>query len=153
MFNMIIQAEGSIQNIMSIPENIRYRYKTAREIDQRILLKHTSVRTPFVSQSQSHNTYEEDVTLENFLTNQMYAWKLGCTTGAYYTHTKPASGAIQSAPKSKEKLSTDIIVEPDQVVDLGADTMINTSDTQMCWRPSDFELSEDEMSICTSCST
>jgi ribonucleoside-diphosphate reductase alpha chain len=148
MLNMIIQAEGSIQNIMSIPEDIRNRYKTAREIDPRILIKHTAVRTPFVSQSQSHNVNLDEVTLENFLTVQMYAWELGCTTGAYYTHTKPASGAIQSAPKPDVDAPKPDVDAPKPDVDTDD---VDISNQQMCWAPESFDLGDDGQ--CTSCST
>lgn len=155
----IIEGSGSIQDIVEIPADIRRRYRTAREYDQRILLKHGTVRMPFVSQSQSMNGYMEDVTLKRFLSNQVYAWENGMTTGAYYTHTKPATGAFKASSSSTkdnpgtESPSGDLKLNTIHPAEAGGGAGKSTADgpvvNQMCWTPSSFDLDPDEE--CTSC--
>ena len=55
MMDKIIANGGSIQNIVEIPEDVRYRYKDVWEISQKTLLDLASVRNQYVDQSQSMN--------------------------------------------------------------------------------------------------
>src|SRR5690606_8570434 len=48
---------GSIQNLTYIPQEIRDLYKTAFEIDQRVLIDLAAIRVPFIDQSQSLNLF------------------------------------------------------------------------------------------------
>jgi ribonucleoside-diphosphate reductase alpha subunit len=86
--NKIIKNSGSIQNIMEIPENIRYRYKDVWEIPQKTLLDLSIIRNKFVDQSQSLNIYHTDAKYSKIASALMYAWKGGLKTGVYYTRTK-----------------------------------------------------------------
>jgi ribonucleotide reductase alpha subunit len=60
MIDKIIGNKGSVQNIMDIPEDIRYRYKDVWEIPQRVLLDLSIIRNKYVDQSQSLNVYHSD---------------------------------------------------------------------------------------------
>ena len=88
MVDKIIKNKGSVQNIVEIPEDIRYRYKDVWEIPQRVLLDLAIIRNKFVDQSQSLNLYHSDAKYGKIASALMYAWKGGLKTGVYYTRTK-----------------------------------------------------------------
>lgn len=84
----VVFNEGSIQNIMEIPSDIRYRYKDVWEIPQKALLDLSIIRNKYVDQSQSLNIYHADADYNRIAGALMYAWKNGLKTGVYYTRTK-----------------------------------------------------------------
>lgn len=96
----IIAADGSVQRIEAIPEDIRRRYKTAREMDPRLIVLHAATRGPFVSQSQSLNHFFEELTLPDVLTVLFLAWEKGLPTGSYYMHSTPAAGTQKTSIKA-----------------------------------------------------
>ncbi|KAF8349527.1 ribonucleotide reductase [Amanita rubescens] len=75
MKNMIIAHNGSIQNIPSIPDEVKAIYKTVWEISQKKVLDLAADRGAYIDQSQSMNK--------------------GLKTGMYYLRTRPAAQAIQ----------------------------------------------------------
>jgi ribonucleoside-diphosphate reductase alpha chain len=88
MRDNLIKNQGSVQNILEIPEDIRVRYKDVWEIPQRVLLDLSIIRNKFVDQSQSLNVYHMDAKYGKIASALMYAWKGGLKTGVYYTRTK-----------------------------------------------------------------
>jgi ribonucleotide reductase alpha subunit len=88
MIDKVIKNKGSIQNIVEIPEDIRFRYKDVWEIPQRVLLDLSIIRNKYVDQSQSLNVYHSDAKYAKIASALMYAWKGGLKTGVYYTRTK-----------------------------------------------------------------
>lgn len=86
--NKFISNKGSIQSIMEIPSDIRFRYKDIWEIPQKTLLDLAIIRNEFVDQSQSLNVYHYDAKYSKIASALMYAWKGGLKTGVYYTRTK-----------------------------------------------------------------
>src|SRR5690606_9071870 len=60
MKNMLILANGSIQSIPGIPQNVKDLYKTAWEIKQRTLLDMAADRGAYICQSQSLNIFMEE---------------------------------------------------------------------------------------------
>ena len=79
---------GSVQNIMEIPKDVRYRYKDVWEISQKALLDLSIIRNKYIDQSQSLNVYHSDAKYGKISSALMYAWKGGLKTGVYYTRTK-----------------------------------------------------------------
>jgi len=76
---------GSIQNIEEIPFHIKQIFKTAFEIDQRILIERNSNRGIFIDQSQSFNIHiEEDTTPVKLIGHLYKAWILDVKTAMYY---------------------------------------------------------------------
>ena len=61
MKNRLIAANGSIQNIDEIPENLKVLYRTAWEIPQRAILDMAADRGAYICQSQSLNIFMENV--------------------------------------------------------------------------------------------
>lgn len=100
--NELISANGSIQNIDVIPDNLKELYKTAWEISQKVTINYAADRGAFIDQSQSLNVFMENPTLGKLTSMHFYGWKAGLKTGMYYLRTKAATQAIQfTVDKSK----------------------------------------------------
>lgn len=95
MKNRIIAANGSIQHIHDIPENLKALYRTAWEIPQRSIVDMSADRGAFICQSQSLNVFMENVNTAKLTSMHFYAWEKGLKTGMYYLRTKAATDAIQ----------------------------------------------------------
>ena len=103
MKNRIIAANGSIQNIDEIPENLKALYRTAWEIPQRALIDMSADRGAYICQSQSLNVFMENVNTAKLTSMHFYAWKKGLKTGMYYLRTKAATDAIKFTVDKKYK--------------------------------------------------
>lgn len=95
MKSRLISANGSVQDIVSIPKEIRELYKTVWEIRQRSIIDMAADRGAFICQSQSMNLFMENPNLAKLTSMHFYAWKKGLKTGMYYLRTKAATQAIQ----------------------------------------------------------
>lgn len=95
MKNRIIAANGSIQQITSIPEEIRELYKTVWEIRQRTIIDMAADRGAFICQSQSLNLFVSNPTASKLTSMHFYGWKKGLKTGMYYLRTQAAAQAVQ----------------------------------------------------------
>lgn len=91
----IIRANGSIQNIDEVPQNIKELYKTAWEIKQRTLIDMAADRGAYIDQSQSLNLFVENANFAKLTSMHFYSWKKGLKTGMYYLRTKAATDAIK----------------------------------------------------------
>lgn len=109
MKNRIIAANGSIQQITAIPEEIRELYKTVWEIRQRTLIDMAADRGAFICQSQSLNLFVSNPTASKLTSMHFYAWKKGLKTGMYYLRTQAAAQAVQF---TVEKQGAETLVEP-----------------------------------------
>ena len=95
MKNQIIAANGSVQNIDEIPDDIKEIYKTVWEIKQRAVIDMAADRGAFICQSQSLNLFIQDANYAKLTSMHFYAWKKGLKTGMYYLRTKSAVDAIK----------------------------------------------------------
>ncbi|KAF9553232.1 ribonucleotide reductase alpha subunit [Agrocybe pediades] len=95
MKNMIIAHNGSVQNIPSIPDDVKAIYKTVWEISQKKVLDLAADRGAFICQSQSLNVHLQAPTMGQLTSMHFYGWKKGLKTGMYYLRTRPAAQAIQ----------------------------------------------------------
>lgn len=93
--NQIISHDGSVQNIPSIPDNLKSRYQTIYEIDWKTRNQMMADRSAFVDQSSSFNHYVtfQDAGPTAFTQRIIHAWRLGLKTLSYYTHTETATTA------------------------------------------------------------
>lgn len=104
--NEIIAKNGSIQDIKSIPADLKALYKTVWEISQKVVIQMAADRGAFIDQSQSLNIHIAEPNYGKLTSMHFYAWKLGLKTGMYYLRTKPAANAIQfTVDKSRLKSS------------------------------------------------
>jgi ribonucleoside-diphosphate reductase alpha chain len=95
MKNKIIAANGSVQNIPEVPQDIKEIYKTVWEIKQRSLIDMAADRGAYICQSQSLNLFIQDANFAKLTSMHFYAWKKGLKTGMYYLRTKSAVDAIK----------------------------------------------------------
>ncbi|KAF9464106.1 ribonucleotide reductase [Collybia nuda] len=95
MKNMIIAHNGSVQNIPTIPDDVKAIYKTVWEISQKKVIDLSADRGAFICQSQSLNVHLQAPTLGQLTSMHFYGWKKGLKTGMYYLRTRPAAQAIQ----------------------------------------------------------
>ncbi len=95
MKNKILAAEGSVQNIAEIPEDIKELYKTVWEIKQRSIIDMAADRGAYICQSQSLNLFIQDANISKLTSMHFYSWKKGLKTGMYYLRTKAASSAVK----------------------------------------------------------
>ena len=93
--NKIVAANGSVQDIAEIPENIKEIYKTVWETKQRAVIDMAADRGAFIDQSQSLNLFIQDPNFAKLSSMHFYAWKKGLKTGMYYLRTKAATDAIK----------------------------------------------------------
>ncbi len=90
-------ANGSIQGIAEIPEEVRRLFRTAWELPMRSLIDLAAARGPFLDQSQSLNLFLETPTIGKLSSMYMYAWKSGLKT-TYYLRSRPATEIAKIAP-------------------------------------------------------
>ncbi len=95
MKNRIIAANGSVQNIEEIPQDIKDLYKTVWEIKQRNIIDMAADRGAYICQSQSLNLFVDSPNTSKLTSMHFYAWKQGLKTGMYYLRTQAATQAIQ----------------------------------------------------------
>ena len=95
MIAEVKKAEGSIQLIERIPEDLRAVYRTAWEIPQRSLIEMAADRGAFIDQSQSLNLFMEAPTIGKLSSMYMHAWKQGLKT-TYYLRSRPATRINQT---------------------------------------------------------
>ena len=93
--DLIIKNRGSVQDIDTLPEDIRLRYKTVWELKQKVLIDMAADRGKYVCQSQSLNLYSNDPTFKKLSSMHFYAWSKGLKTGIYYLRTRAAADAQQ----------------------------------------------------------
>jgi ribonucleoside-diphosphate reductase alpha chain len=91
----LIAANGSVQAIPNIPQNIKELYKTVWEIKQKHLIDMAADRGAFIDQSQSFNVHIENPNFGKLTSMHFYSWKKGLKTGMYYLRTKAATDAIK----------------------------------------------------------
>ncbi len=101
--NKIIAANGSVQNIAEIPDNIKALYKTVWEISQKVIINMAADRGAYICQSQSLNLFVQDANFAKLSSMHFYGWKAGLKTGMYYLRTKAAADAIKFTVEAEEK--------------------------------------------------
>ncbi len=87
----LIYYNGSISKITEIPLEIRNLYKTVWEIDQKFVIDHAKIRSPFIDQSQSMNLYLSNPTNIELTRLHFYGWMSGLKTGLYYLRSRPVT--------------------------------------------------------------
>lgn len=98
---ILIAANGSIQNIEGIPNELKQLYKTSWELKQRVIIDLAADRGAFVCQSQSLNLFVENVNFAKLSSMHFYSWERGLKTGMYYLRTRPAVDPIKFTLSAK----------------------------------------------------
>ena len=95
MRHKIMTANGSIQSIKEIPQDVKDLYKTAWEISQKAIIELAADRGAYICQSQSLNIFMENANFGKLTSMHFYGWEKGLKTGMYYLRTKAATDAIK----------------------------------------------------------
>jgi ribonucleoside-diphosphate reductase alpha subunit len=91
----IIANKGSIQQIDTITQFIRDKYKVVWEMPMKHLIDMAADRGAFICQSQSLNLWIEDPNYNILTSMHFYSWSKGLKTGIYYLRRKAKHQAQQ----------------------------------------------------------
>ena len=94
----ILRSQGDIQNIASIPDDIKATYKTSFQLSPFAFLEVAARAQKWIDQAISRNMYLETRDLGDMMDIYMSAWERGVKT-TYYLHMKPRHTAEQSTVK------------------------------------------------------
>jgi len=101
VWTSIITNGGSVQHLDFINDSIKEVFKTAIEIDQRVLVEQGGDRQKYLCQGQSLNIFFPAGASKNYLHDvHMKAWKNECK-GLYYLRTETSHKAENVAEKVK----------------------------------------------------
>ena len=99
----LMRANGSVQQITAIPEDIKELYRTVWELSMKDIIDMSRQRGYFIDQSQSLNLFMENANYAKLTSMHFYAWKSGLKTGMYYLRTKAAVDAIKFTLDNSKK--------------------------------------------------
>ena len=101
VWTSIITNGGSVQHLDFINDSIKEVFKTAIEIDQRVIIEQGGDRQKYLCQGQSLNIFFPAGASKNYLHDvHMKAWKHECK-GLYYLRTETSHRAENVAEKVK----------------------------------------------------
>jgi ribonucleoside-diphosphate reductase alpha chain len=112
----LMRANGSVQHIDVIPQNIKELYKTVWELSMKDIIDMSRHRGYFIDQSQSLNLFMENANYSKLTSMHFYAWKSGLKTGMYYLRTKAAVDAIKFTLDNSKKKEIPISIEAEAEV-------------------------------------
>ncbi|MEV6860295.1 ribonucleoside-diphosphate reductase subunit alpha [Streptosporangium subroseum] len=112
----IKRADGSVQDIPEIPDDLKVLYRTAWELPQKALIDLAAARTPYIDQSQSLNLFMATPTIGKLSSMYAYAWKAGLKT-TYYLRSRPATRISQAtvATQTATQTGTQTVLDPEAV--------------------------------------
>lgn len=98
-------AEGSVQALAEVPDDLRAIYRTVWEIPMRSLIDMAADRGAFIDQSQSLNLFAESPNIGQLSSMYFHAWKKGLKT-TYYLRSRPATriakATVETATSAEE---------------------------------------------------
>ncbi len=95
MLNKIKYHDGSVQDVMEIPVDMRAKYKEVFEIEPRWLIRAAAARGKWMDQSQSLNIFFRGTSGKDLSASYFEAWEMGLKT-TYYLRTLGASQVEKS---------------------------------------------------------
>jgi len=130
--NKIKLAEGSIQTIAEIPDDIKAIYRTTWEIPMRSLIDMAADRGAFIDQSQSLNLFVENPNIGKLSSMYMYAWKRGIKT-TYYLRSRPATRIAKTTiSESAETIVGGMPVQESPVMDVAGAVACSLENPDNC---------------------
>ncbi|MBU2900394.1 ribonucleoside-diphosphate reductase subunit alpha [Maribacter dokdonensis] len=126
----LMRANGSIQHIETIPQDIRDLYKTVWELSMKDIIDMSRQRGYFIDQSQSLNLFMENANYSKLTSMHFYAWKSGLKTGMYYLRTKAAVDAIKFTLDNSKKnvVATDEVKKTEVVTAIDSEVVITDTE-------------------------
>ena len=103
----VLAAQGDIQNISRIPQNIKDVYKTSFQLSPYAFIEVAARAQKWVDQAISRNMYLETRNIDEYVEIYSEAWRRGLKT-TYYLHVKPRHQSEQTTV-SLDKLVEDKI--------------------------------------------
>jgi ribonucleoside-diphosphate reductase alpha chain len=100
----IKRADGSVQGLTALPEDVRLLFRTAWELPQRALIDLAAARGPFVDQSQSLNLFLAAPSIGKLSSMYRHAWQAGLKT-TYYLRSRPATRIQQATVAPPEAVA------------------------------------------------
>ncbi len=110
MKDKIITANGSVQDIAEIPQDLKDLYKTVWEIKMRDIIDMAADRGAYICQSQSLNLFINSPNASKLTSMHFYAWKKGLKTGMYYLRTQAASQAVKFTVENQGGKNMDAVI-------------------------------------------
>ena len=107
MRSRIKLAEGSIQKVAEISDEVKLIYRTVWEIPMRSLIDMAAERGAYIDQSQSLNLFAESPNIGRLSSMYMYAWKRGIKT-TYYLRSRPATRIAKTTVTVANRETVDI---------------------------------------------
>jgi len=101
MIAAIKSAEGSIQEVPGIPDDLKELYRTAWELPMRSLIDMAAARGAYIDQSQSLNLFMETPTIGKLSSMDLHAWKAGLKT-TYYLRSRAATRINQTTVSNNQ---------------------------------------------------
>jgi len=120
MLDDIKYFDGDLSRIQSIPQELKYKYKTAFELDPEWMVEITAARGKWIDQSQSHNVFMQGTSGKKLHAVYLKGWQLGMKT-FYYLRTLGASQIEKSTLDAKEYGFTQTREYEKKACDLNAD--------------------------------
>ena len=111
MLKQLKHYEGSVQQITSIPQDIRDKYKEVFEVGPQWLIKAAAHRGKWIDQSQSLNVFYKGDSGRELSDIYFYAWSMGLKT-TYYLRTLAASHVEKSTVGLTAAVSTPVQTQP-----------------------------------------
>ena len=127
MKDTLMAANGSIQDIKEIPDDIKLLYRTVWEVSQKSIIDMAADRGAYICQSQSMNIHMQDANFGKLTSMHFHAWKKGLKTGLYYLRTKAAADAIKFTIVKDEKA-----IDKEQEQAAMQCSIDNQDDCEMC---------------------
>jgi len=103
MKEAVMAANGSIQDIDGIPQELKDLYKTVWELSQKVIIDMAADRGAFICQSQSLNLFVENPNFGKLSSMHFYGWQQGLKTGMYYLRSKAAVDPIKFTLSQKHQ--------------------------------------------------
>jgi len=131
MKEAIMRANGSVQHIDYIPQELKDLYKTVWEMSMKDIIDMSRQRGYFIDQSQSLNLFMQDANYAKLTSMHFYAWKSGLKTGMYYLRTKSAVNATQFTVSNIKK-EEEMPLTPEELKQMILQSKENPDDCEMC---------------------
>ena len=136
--DMIIANDGSIQNIDTIPDDIKQLYKTVWEISMKSVIEQCHDRGVFIDQMQSMNLFMANPNYKRLTSMHFYAWRSHLKTGMYYLRSKASASAGKFSidpeveKRIREKKERGEQLEQEEQAAVLACSLENKEDCMMC---------------------
>ncbi len=132
MKNMLMAANGSIQEIPGIPVDLKALYKTVWELSQKTIIDMAADRGAYICQSQSMNLFVENPNYGKLSSMHFYAWQQGLKTGMYYLRSKAATDPIKFTVNQKKIQQAPVVksTEEQKSSEQNAESLIKNVDNE-----------------------